>query len=201
MDDAVAVSLWRHGLTEKNKQHAYCGWLDEPLAEEGILRLKHRPKEKPDLLYASDLKRCIQTASFLYPETRPVLLTNLREMNFGDWEGKTYEELKHLANYQRWLDDPFSEVPPSGESMQAFSERVSKGWESIRYAVLAENAVSAAIVSHGGVIRCLLTLFSENKKAFWEWRLSPGAGYKLYFKKQPVFRLAAIEEIKLEQEE
>ncbi|MFY4773592.1 histidine phosphatase family protein [Metabacillus sp. RGM 3146] len=183
MADTVAVALFRHGLTERNKQHAYSGWGDISLSKEGIDALKSTSLFEPDLLFSSDLKRCEETAAILFPGYHLTFIPEFREMNFGDWEGRTYEELKEDLTYLKWLDDPAAAKPPNGESMVEFSLRVKHAWSLIKKAVLPENQ-RIVIITHGGPIRQLLSMLSIEKKAFWEWELPPASGYELIFDRE-----------------
>ena len=69
MDDGVVVALFRHGLTELNKQKSYMGWTDAPICEDARLVLaKQIVQPSPyERIVTSDLKRCLQTANILFP--------------------------------------------------------------------------------------------------------------------------------------
>src|SRR5690606_23681990 len=79
-------------------------------------------------VYASDLRRCRETLAWARPDLLDgaQLDPRLREMNFGRWEGQTYEMLKDDKRYRAWIDDPQAGTPPGGESWQAFQARVSE---------------------------------------------------------------------------
>lgn len=176
MDDTVAVTLFRHGMTEENKRRAYLGWTDSPL-----LPGQFFPELTGfyDCIYTSDLGRCRVTAKLLFPQETPKLMHEFREMHFGDWEGLTFEQLKDEAVYQSWLADPFKVTPPNGESFDAFSRRVEAGWQKLIGDILYNGCKRAALVTHGGVIRYLLEQNAAEQKGFWEWMISHGHGYEL----------------------
>lgn len=176
MDDTVAIALFRHGMTAENKRRAYVGWTDSPLMPGQVFS---EIPENFDRVYTSDLVRCRETANLLFPKKTAEVLPELREMSFGDWEGKTYEQLKHDTIYQKWLDDPFSISPPNGESFSAFSRRVQKGWAEMTTNMLEQRVRTSALVTHGGVIRYLLSSYSPEQKDFWEWSIPYGRGYQL----------------------
>nr|WP_276536941.1 histidine phosphatase family protein [Oceanobacillus caeni] len=190
MDDVVAITLFRHGLTEENKRQAYVGWTDSVLTEEARLALSSiRLQAKVyDLFISSDLNRCVTTMNLLFPNIKPIKLAELREMNFGIFEGKTYADLKDDMNYQRWINQPFKEVIPGGESFQWFTYRVDKGWNRVVDMIFRNHAKNVFIVTHGGVIRYLLTRYSEEKKEFWDWKIEHGTGYVLKFRKTDLRR-------------
>ncbi|MDQ6597400.1 histidine phosphatase family protein [Bacillus salipaludis] len=176
MDDSVVIALFRHGLTEANKRKAYLGWTDSPIC---IGEIKVPVKSVYDGYFSSDLKRCIETAKIFFPNTNPKLLKELREINFGAWDGKTYDELKEDSRYQKWLSDPFQYYPPDGESFQQFQKRIQAGWRQMVDEILLKDLQSCVVITHGGVIRQLLTKYAPEKKEFWEWQSPHHRGFEL----------------------
>lgn len=185
MADRVVIALFRHRLTEENKRKAYLGWNDSHVCVESNMSSTDRRYE---LYFSSDLQRCITTANQLFPDKELILLEYLREMNFGRWEGKTYEDLKEDELYQRWLSDPLHFAPPHGESFQQFTNRVQTGWKIIVDEIRQQNIRSAAVITHGGVIRHLLTEFAPLKKEFWDWQVRHDQGFELIFEKNALWR-------------
>jgi alpha-ribazole phosphatase len=178
MADPVAVTCIRHGLTLKNIKGAYIGWTDVPLSVEGRNRLQGDYPEA-DLVVSSDLMRCRETAEILYPGRSLSLDADLREMNFGDWEGKTYDMLKSRSVYRQWLDHPLDVAPPNGENYRAFGRRVKKGWMRAVSHFDDPGISHIVIVSHGGPVRMLLEQYGPNPRSFWEWKVDPGHGFTL----------------------
>lgn len=185
MDDRVVIALYRHGLTEENKRKAYLGWNDSPLCCES---LKITISRRYEHYFSSDLQRCISTAKILFPNTKLFLLDHLREIDFGKWEGKTYNDLKEDRLYQQWLSDPIKNCPPSGESFQQFTNRVQAGWKKIINEVLSQNIRRCAVVTHGGVIRYLLSEFAPERKEFWSWQAPHEQGFELIFERESLRR-------------
>jgi alpha-ribazole phosphatase len=179
MDDRVAISLLRHGLTAENEKSAYIGWTNSPLSSTG--RKSIQPIVEPELLFSSDLMRCLETVALLFPYKEALRMEEFREMYFGNWEGKTYEQLKSVKSYQDWIEDPFSRCPDGGESFAEFGLRIQTGWEKVKKQILQADTANVAIVAHGGVIRYLLSLFAPQKKSFFEWKIPYGGGYQLIF--------------------
>ncbi|MGM7701566.1 histidine phosphatase family protein [Pseudalkalibacillus sp. Hm43] len=173
----VDIALYRHGITKANRTRTYCGWDDLSLGEDEAHRISPAHKEY-DQFFSSDLKRCQQTCLRLFPHSEPTLLKEFREMNFGSWEGHTYESLKHDLHYQKWLDDPDQIAPPDGEGLDEFQERIMQGWSKI---LADRKGRRLALVTHGGVIRSLLHRFAPVPKNFWEWEVPFAAGYELTF--------------------
>ncbi|WP_410893333.1 histidine phosphatase family protein [Neobacillus sp. 204] len=185
MDDRVVIALFRHGVTEENKRKAYLGWNDSPLCFETKANSISKRYQR---YYSSDLKRCVLTAKRLFPHASPHFVKELREMNFGKWEGKTYEDLKEIRLYRNWLTDPFAHCPPEGESFQEFNKRIDSGWSKIAEEILTSNLESVAVITHGGVIRYLLSRFAPNPNDFWAWQVNHDQGYELIFERESLRR-------------
>ena len=175
MDNGMAITLFRHGMTEANKRREYLGWTDSPLLQEEQGRWV---ESSYDQVYCSDLPRCEKTAALLFPDFIPISMLELREMNFGAWEGKTYRELVDEPSYQHFLDRPFEANPPNGESFSVFSARVQQGWNHIVEDMNIRGLRQAAVVTHGGVIRYLLSKLAVENKEFWEWEIPHASGYQ-----------------------
>ncbi|TDL83161.1 histidine phosphatase family protein [Peribacillus frigoritolerans] len=170
---SLQLILIRHGLTEWNKEKRYIGHTDLPVMEDSFIEYESLKKTLqnylPDIVYSSDLLRCQQTAAFLFPEEAPIKDPRLREISFGIWEGKTYEDLKNDFHYSSWLDNWEITSTPGGESGIAFHKRVS----SFLSEVLKSKLSSAAIMTHGGVIRKIVSdLVPE--ATFWDTSVSFG---------------------------
>lgn len=171
VDDHLVITLIRHGRTKENDEKKYIGWTDCALSEAGKEALENkRISFSPDVVLTSDLKRCIETAAIYFPKVQPIVCAAFREIHFGDWEGKTYDELKADERYNRWLQAPFDEQIPNGESYQAFSRRVWEGFKEIE----DQPARHVAMITHGGVIRELLHHLSPSEKSYWHYSLKPG---------------------------
>ena len=192
MDDVVAVTLLRHGLTAYNEEKRYVGWTDIPLSNKGrkLLTIQREIERYPtgQLLFTSNLIRCQESSSILYPDMELILISDLCEYHFGLWEGKTYEDLKGNKAYQKWLDAPLLVTPPKGESYNQFQERVIKGWQTIVSNFKNKSIQHIIVISHGGVIRLLLESFSPTRVGFWNWNIQYGAGYTLLGGRQLVRR-------------
>ncbi|MFD1851596.1 histidine phosphatase family protein [Oceanobacillus bengalensis] len=159
------------------------GWNDSPLCKEAIQQLSTYQfnKETYDIFVSSDLKRCLSTINLLFPHVDPLTLRELREINFGIFQGKTYEELKERKEYQQWLNNMLTYSPPGGENFSQFTKRVEKGWNRLVDTMVQQDYRKAFIVTHGGVIRYLLDKLSPCEKEFWEWEILHGTGYVLTF--------------------
>jgi probable phosphoglycerate mutase len=165
----------RHGLTEWNMQQRLQGSHDVPLIAEGrsqamrcgeILRdLLARDGRAPgDLIYVSSpLIRARETMELVrgalgLPVDGYEVDTRLAEINFGDWEGLTYEDViardgDVVAKRER---DKWGFLPPGGESYAQVTARVG-AW----YDALERDAVVSA---HGGTARALLAHLSIHER-------------------------------------
>ena len=126
MVHSVAITLLRHGLTEANERKEYLGWTDSPLSERGRMEIS---KLKAGFRAYELIIRVIYIAVWihsrlLFPEVPIHTNPAFREMNWGCFEGKTYEQLKEEISYQKWLNNPMEVSVPEGESYPIFSERV-----------------------------------------------------------------------------
>ena len=190
------ICLIRHGITEGNKRRLYYGHSDIDLAEEGVAELKEQaasglyPDGENADFYTTDLKRTQQTLKLIYGEREFTPLAALKEINFGDFEMKTYQELKDIKEYQEWLRDPKDDTlaPPNGESIRGFYERIAAGFEDLknRHALKelkmrhSEEEALSIVVCHGGTISAIMEkIFPGEKKNFYEWIPDPGHGYML----------------------
>lgn len=152
--------IWvRHGETDANQRGCYLGHLDIPLTVSGKEQIRTIAEtlscEKATRLYSSDLTRCAETAGVIGQAVslQPELEPRLRELNFGQWDGKTYDEIMRLdqPRVTEWYRNPMSVSTPCGESLSQLGQRVDQWIQSVLPTIGAHEVV--IIVSHGGVIR------------------------------------------------
>ena len=174
----MTVYLIRHGCTQANERHLYCGSTDLPLSDGGRAALKNRP---PMILGAeryitSGMRRCNETLALLFGDVPYEVADGLREIDFGAFEMKSYEELKDNPDYQQWLNrDPEITPPPGGESGAQMTRRVLTAYQSI-----AGQNRDTVIVTHGGVIAAIMaSLFPGEGKNRYQWQPKPGEGYAI----------------------
>ncbi len=119
-------------------------------AKESIL------KQQPDLIYTSPLRRCTSSCSLLGLDEQAVVTEEIREVDFGEWEGLTFVEItsSESGRVQQWRDDEKTFAFPGGESIASFRRRVVHFSRHLYEA----DADAILVVSHGGVIRHLLCL-------------------------------------------
>jgi len=124
--------LVRHGESEWNAENRLCGRTDVPLSETGrrqAKRLAERLKPIPfEALYSSPLERALETAQLISESVglQPALDPKLAELDYGQWEGRTFEEImaSDPKAYHDWDADPGQFAPPGGESGLEAQQRV-----------------------------------------------------------------------------
>ena len=92
-------------MTEGNEKGQYIGSTDLEVTTNGIIELEELKKRdiypKCDLIFSSPMKRAVQTAEIIFPGREIILKEKLREMDFGEFEGKTANDLKDRKDYER----------------------------------------------------------------------------------------------------
>lgn len=161
-----------------NRQGKYQGQSDVPLTDEGREQarfLSERLKdEKIDVIYASDLDRAIETAAIIakYHDLNVLPAPLMRELNFGIWEGMTYDEIiqKWPQEYNEWQRDPHNKKPPEGETLAELCKRVSK---FLKETAREHPDSRILVVSHAGPIRAILSvLLNLRQDFFWKFKIS-----------------------------
>ncbi|MFV9504413.1 MAG: histidine phosphatase family protein [Oscillochloridaceae bacterium umkhey_bin13] len=158
----MRLILVRHGETPWNVTLQYQGQANIPLNERGREQARRAAARvaayQPVALYSSDLARAWQTAEVIGSVVRlqPQAMPELREIDVGQWEGHTPEELyrrfpEHMAEYRR---DPARTVRLGGESYAQLQTRALVALNQIQEQHAYGDVIVA--VSHGGTIRALL---------------------------------------------
>ena len=188
-ENQVKLVLIRHGATEGNKEHRYIGRTDEPLSLEAKEKLAAEANCYPriDRLFTSPMKRCIETAEMIYPDQKPVVVDMLREMDFGEFEGKNYEELNGDQRYQAWIDSGGTLAFPNGESREVFIKRCCEGLREVfsqievsiskkeKLVQFENDLLTIGLVVHGGTIMALCSAFGGGE--YFDYQVANGAGY------------------------
>ncbi|MZR29139.1 histidine phosphatase family protein [Sneathiella litorea] len=110
----------------------------------------------------SDLARCRETARHILRKQgraeHPIHeRTMLREQNFGQWEGKTYQAVEAIdpITYQAFFDDPATGTPEGGESFVDLIRRIQGEVDDLRHFEKDQHLI---VVTHAGVIRAIVGL-------------------------------------------
>lgn len=169
--------LLRHGETEGNVQQVWHGALDAPLTARGQQQVaatvqyigdvhRHTPI---DHLVVSPLPRALRTAEpIAHALNLPMRIEpGLSELNLGEWEGRTFADLRDVENlWERWRQEP-TFAPPRGESPYAFQARVMQAFQQL---VTQHPTQTVLAVTHGGVIgAALLTWLRLDPKNWRQW--------------------------------
>ena len=177
------IHLIRHGAISDTLKGRYIGATDVPLSSQGeneigkLAALSDYPYAKA--VFTSPLKRCTQTARIIYPEAEPLVIDQLSECHFGEWENKTADELKDDDTFKKWLAGDNSVKPPRGESNADFVRRICKMFESIVEGLMKTGTTESVIVTHGGVIMTLLAVYGLPQAKPFEWTTDNGCGYSV----------------------
>jgi len=180
------IHFIRHGITEGNAKRWYYGATDIPLLEEGIEALaKLRdsgiyPSADDAVCYTSGMIRTEQTFKTIYGDIPHGTLPLFREMNFGEWECRTFESLKSEPLFDAWVNDTTGTIAyPGGDSIESFKARVVKGADELMK-IHGKEKPDTIVVCHGGVIAGIMEhCFIDERESFWHWIPQPGHGYSL----------------------
>jgi len=194
----ITIYLIRHGETEGAETKRYKGHIDVPLSENGIRQMErvaeylvgaglcacpvqgqpHRVAPTENILtavYTSDLSRAIKSAEIIAGPhgLKPIIIPEIRERNFGIWEGMSFDEIKEKwpDAFNSWASNPLNFSPIDGESTIEVRERAVRAFEKILNRNTDTPPISSSdkgrqegvtssenivIVSHGGINRVML---------------------------------------------
>lgn len=155
------IYLLRHGkIAVDGEQRRYIGQADVPLADEGIKQAERLrtllSKTGFAAIYCSDLVRSHATAKIISKnsELAPVVMPELREINLGEWEGRTFAEI--ARSYPEQFESRGRDIAyyrtPGGESFAECSSRAKSAFQNI----LTATGETAVVVGHAGVNRVIL---------------------------------------------
>lgn len=171
------IYLVRHGETAWNASGKFQGHSDVPLSDRGKEQAKAIAQrlalESIDSIYCSDLSRASETADIIaQPHNLKVTsLAELREINFGKWEGLTFDEIseKYGELSTNWWTRPLTTQIPSGERLQEVVKRCSKAINSI---VTSHSGETVVVVAHGGIIRLIVGIaLGLDLNSCWKLRI------------------------------
>lgn len=160
---ATIVHLVRHG------HHALlgrtlCGRMNGiPLDDVGceeMARCAINVSPRPSLIQSSPQRRCMQSATILAAHFRlPIeIAPALDELDYGEWAGRSFDELVQDPQWSRWNKRRGSARPPAGESMRSLQNRVVRYLEQLRHDAAAGAVVA---VSHAEPIRAALLYYAR----------------------------------------
>lgn len=185
----MELILIRHSTTQGNKEKRFIGTLDIPISEDGEELARRVSPGLPEVehLYRSPLQRCRQTADLLWPGVEQTVIAQLRETDFGPFEGKCHEELKDDPLYQQWISDsPNFAKMPVGESAEACAARVEEGIRAVIRQAREAGYTRVAVVTHGGTLMGLLSRFGQPERSYYDWMCANCGGYQVQIKEDPL---------------
>lgn len=173
------IYLVRHGVTEWNKQFRYQGSADIPLSAEGEeqadrvgLRLSQLRVER---IISSPLRRAMGTALRIAERVdvdNVEQWEDLREVDFGDWEGLTVREIVAKFgedNFDAWRRAQIDVTAANGEDARSVYDRAGRAVQ--RLSGMQDEVT--VVVSHGAIFRALMLHFIDVPKSsvFWKMRM------------------------------
>jgi len=176
----LTLYLVRHGQTAWNEEGRIQGQTDTLLSSTGHAEVEELGRWLArcqfDAVVSSDLRRSLQTAHALVVDRMDAVqrLRELRELNFGHWEGKTIAEVRTVdrSNWSRWMHDPFQHAPPGGETLVELSDRLERVLDAIR----AFEGRRVLVVSHQTPIQLMLCRLLElNPRNYWKLVVETGS--------------------------
>lgn len=159
----MEIYLVRHTITMADKAICY-GQADVPVDASQFKisypAISKKLPENTDIVYSSPLLRCSILAQQLVNEKYPALSVTyddrIKELNFGDWEMKKWDEINQ-TDLQKWMNNFTVEKVPGGESNADLHERVISFWTEI-----TQQNKNCCIVTHAGVIRSILSVINNS---------------------------------------
>ena len=168
----MIIYLIRHGKTEANEKHLYCGSTDLSLSVAGREELQNIHYDINNVRFiTSGMKRTNETLQTLFGDVPYEVDERFRDVDVGIFEMQSYDQLKDIPEYQAWLaGDNEANIPPQGESGEQMKARVLKAFSEIKE--------DTCIITHGGVIASIMEhLFPNEGKNRYQWQPKPGHGY------------------------
>lgn len=187
----MKVYFIRHGATKGNQEHRYVGRTDEEIlmSEWEKLRKLGAKIGRVNHVFTSPYLRCIQSAKALFGamdvnaeqdheiEGRFEMVSDFREMDFGAFEYKNYQELNGDPDYQRFIDSGGTIAFPEGEELEAFKARCKQAFEACMKQAHDRKWEKVAFVVHGGTIMAILETYGLPKQGYFDYQVKNGEGF------------------------
>ncbi|NRD77731.1 histidine phosphatase family protein [Bacillus sp. BRMEA1] len=170
----LTIYLTRHGETQWNKENRLQGWEDSNLTEKGMRDASALGERLLDTdfqaIYSSSSGRAVHTSKLVCLNRKiPIFLDDdLREMRFGEWEGRLQQEIEQNdpKEYDHFWNAPqnYNHEPHNGESFDELKRRVGRALNKIMTETPDGNVM---IVTHGVAIRAILSLMIDIPMEKW----------------------------------
>ncbi len=177
----MELILIRHCATKGNLEHRFIGVTDEPISPSGRTAAIEAAPRLPRVghVYLSPLLRCRQTADLLWPGIATTVIPDLRETDFGPFEGKNHAELAGDSLYNAWISSPDPTVIPAVESVSACGVRACRALEALFSDARRRGLTCAGVVSHGGTIMSMLAQYGRPARDYYSWNMPNCAGFSV----------------------
>lgn len=170
---SMDVPLSGHGVAQIEKVSAFVTASlrrsEAAMQKSYLADIHSTPREMPgnsqarlSAVYCSDLGRAVNSAEIICGPygLKPLVVPELRERNFGVWEGMTFNEIRerYPSEFEAWASDPLKHSPVNGESTEEVCKRVISALDTIvsRHSDPGDSPAHIAVVAHGGVNRIIL---------------------------------------------
>lgn len=175
----LEVVFVRHGATAGTEDHRYSGaGTDEPLSSAGERALRDLACDRDVFrVITSGMARTDQTARILFPNAELMACPGLREMDFGDFEGRSAAELKEDVRYRAWVDSWCETRCPHGEGKSDFTRRVVAAFREACESERAQGSGRSVFVVHAGTVKALLSELAVPKMGYFDVHTEPGGAW------------------------
>jgi len=152
MSQPILIDVLRHGEVD-GRMHVARGSTDDVLSPIGWQQMQEMKARigHVDSIASSPLQRCRLFAESCGESVH--VIDDMRELDFGDWENKSSDEVENQALLQQFFDKPSQFQAPNGEAFDVFSQRVIAAWEKWLEQDVGEHRL---LIAHGCVIRVIL---------------------------------------------
>ena len=175
------VILIRHAKIDANSAGVYAGRrTDMPLCDEGrsaCVEAGERMRKIAEgaRIFAGPMKRARETAKLLFGDAFIETEDELTEIDFGDFEGKSYDELENDPRFDAWVASGGKMTFPGGEGVADFCARSMSGLHNILKR--SGDADTVAVVCHGGNIMAIMSILTG--KEYFDFKVGNLEGFKI----------------------
>lgn len=164
--------LVRHGKTQYNLDHRFCGLTDAPLVVEGIKNVEEVAKLLQNIkftaIYSSNMERAYETAKIILTEINQTNIKvnkdpRLNERDYGVLTGKYHQEAEDFLGFEQvqlWRRG-WDTRPPEGESLKDVYNRVVPMFKDEILPELIAPESEVLICAHGNCLRALVTYLDQ----------------------------------------
>lgn len=180
----MEIVFVRHATTQGNVERRFVGSMDVDIIPQGEELARTIAPSLPQVehLYRSPMKRCAQSAALLWPGMEGTVVPQLRENDFGPFEGKNHEEVQDDPLYQQWIGIKSAaefEHLEIGEGMAETATRVVEGLTLVVADMKTRGIQLAGVVTHGGTIMSLFSQVAYPQREYYQWLCKNCRGFRM----------------------